>query len=121
MGRMENKLSGWFQVTKSKARMCNDNLAFQYIYREKCKRGTEKICWRSTAGNHHCEVGAIHDDVVMLAEKSEGMERNLNEMKEAKDNWHMRTHWRKTKMIKAMNARWILTDMALQKWRSWST
>ena len=66
--RMENKLSGWFQVTRSKARMCNDNMAFQYIYGEECKRGTGKICWRSTAGNHHCEVGAIHDDVVMLAE-----------------------------------------------------
>ena len=39
------------------------------------------------------------DDVVMLAEKSEDMERNLDEMKKAMDNWDMKIHWGKTKVM----------------------
>ena len=39
------------------------------------------------------------DDVMMLAEKSEDMERNLTEMKKAMDNWGMKIHWGKTKVM----------------------
>ena len=40
------------------------------------------------------------DDVVMQQlEKSEDVERNLNEMKKVIDNWGMKIHWGKTKVM----------------------
>ena len=39
------------------------------------------------------------DDVMMLAEKCEDMERNLNELKKKMDKWDMKIHWEKTKVM----------------------
>ena len=39
------------------------------------------------------------DDVMMLAEKCEDMERNLNELKKKMAKWDMKIHWGKTKVM----------------------
>ena len=39
------------------------------------------------------------DDVVMLAEKSDNTKRNLIEVKKAVDNWGMKIHWEKAKVM----------------------
>ena len=39
------------------------------------------------------------DDVVMLAEKSEHLERNLDQLKKKMDKWSMKVHWGKTKVM----------------------
>ena len=41
----------------------------------------------------------LFTDDVMLADKSEDMERNLDELKKTMDKWGMRIHWEKTKVI----------------------
>ena len=41
----------------------------------------------------------LADDVMMLAEKCEDMERNLNELKKKMDKWDMKIHWGTTKVM----------------------
>ena len=64
-----------------------------------CKRGTRSIWWRSTAGTTNVKLVLFTDDVVMLAEKSEHLERNLDQLKKKMDKWSMKVHWGKTKVM----------------------
>ena len=39
------------------------------------------------------------DDVVMVTEKKDDMQRNLDEMKKVMEKWGMKVHWGKTKVM----------------------
>ena len=39
------------------------------------------------------------DDIVMVTEKKDDMQRNLDEMKKVMDKWGMKMHWGKTKVM----------------------
>ena len=39
------------------------------------------------------------DDIVMVAEKKDDMQRNLDEMKKVMDKWRMRMHLGKTRVM----------------------
>ena len=39
------------------------------------------------------------DDVVMVTEKKDDMQRNLDEMKKVMEKWGMKMHWGKTKVM----------------------
>ena len=41
----------------------------------------------------------LTDDVVMLVQKCEDLERNPDELKKEMNNWDMKIYWRKTKVM----------------------
>ena len=98
--KIGEKMSRWFQITRGVRQGCVMspwlfNVFMDKIVREAQERFTEGVLLETTI----VKLVLFADDVMMLAEKSEDMERNLTEMKKAMDNWGMKIHWGKTKVM----------------------
>ena len=92
--KIGDKMSRWFQITRGVRQGCVMspwlfNVFMDKIVREAQERFTEGVQLETTT----VKLVLFADDVMMLAEKSEDMERNLTEMKKAMDNWGMKIHW----------------------------
>ena len=98
--KIGEKMSRWFQITRGVRQGCVMspwlfNVFMDKIVREAQERFTEEVQLETTI----VKLVLFTDDVMMLAEKSEDMERNLTEMKKAMDNWGMKIHWGKTNVM----------------------
>ena len=49
--------------------------------------------------NTNVQILPFADDIVMVAEKKDNMQRNLDEMKKGMDKWGMRMHLEKTRVM----------------------
>ena len=88
--RIGDKLSGWFQysITRGVRQGCVMLPWIFNIFMDKIVREAQE----RFAGGVQLEITNVQlvlftDDVVMLAEKSDNMERNLIQMKKAMNNW----------------------------------
>ena len=98
--RKEDKLSGCLQITRGVRQGCVMSPWLFNIFMDKIVReAQEAFDGRVQMETTNVKLVLFADDVVMLAEKSENMERNLDELKKTMDKWSMKMHWGKTKVM----------------------
>ena len=89
--KIGDKMSRWFQITRGVRQGCAMSLWLFNVFMDKIVREAQE---RFTGGvqleTTIVKLVLFTDDVMMLAEKGEDMERNLTELKKAMDNWGMK-------------------------------
>ena len=98
--RASGKMSGWFPITQGVRQGCVMspwlfNVFMDGIIRE-VKENLQGGVQLTTT---NVQMLLFADDVVMVTEKKDDMQRNLDEMKKVMEKWGMKMHWGKTKVM----------------------
>ena len=98
--RASGKMSGWFPFTQGVRQGCVMspwlfNVFMDGIIRE-VKENLQGGVQLTTT---NVQMLLFADDVVMVTEKKDDMQRNLDEMKKVMEKWGMKMHWGKTKVM----------------------
>ena len=98
--RASGKMSGWFHITQGVRQGCVMspwlfNVFMDGIIRE-VKENLQGGVQLTTT---NVQMLLFADDVVMVTEKKDDMQRNLDEMNKVMEKWGTKMHWGKTKVM----------------------
>ena len=98
--RVKDELSSWFPITQGVRQGCVMSPWLFNVFMDKIVReGMEKFVGGVKMSTTEVGVVLFADDVMLLTERKEDMEANLRELKKAMNNWGMKIHWGKTKVM----------------------
>ena len=96
---ISGKMSGWFRITQGVRQGCVMSLWLFNVFMDGMREAKENLQGGVQLTNTNVQILPFADDIVMVAEKKEDMQRNLDEMKKVMHKWGMRMHLRKTRVM----------------------
>ena len=78
--------------------MCDGAVVAQCVYGSKSRRVKANLQGGGRVKSTNVQILLFADNIVMVSEKS-NMQRNLDEVKKVMDNWRLKMHWGKTKLM----------------------
>ena len=98
--RASGKMSGWFPITKGVGQVCVMSPWLFDVFMDGIMREAKKNLQGGVQlTTTNVQMLLFADDIVILTEKKDDIQRNLDEMKKVMDKWGMKMHWGKTKVM----------------------